>query len=170
MARAGRRVSGERVAIALGSNLGDRAGHLAWALEALAASIDNLRASPFAETAPVDVPEPQPDYLNAVAIGRTTLAPHRLLDVLLALEAERGRIRTGWHAARTLDLDLLLYDDLTMTTDDLTLPHPRFHERAFVLVPLAELEPGLQVPGHGKAGELLAGVDASGVTSWSNAE
>jgi 2-amino-4-hydroxy-6-hydroxymethyldihydropteridine diphosphokinase len=150
MARAGRRVSGERVAIALGSNLGDRAAHLSWALAALAGSIDGLRASPFTETAPVDVPEPQPDYLNAVAIGRTTLAPHRLLDVLLALEAERGRIRTGWHAARTLDLDLVLYGEAIVHDARLDLPHPRFLERPFVLGPLARLAPDWREPHSGR--------------------
>ena len=165
MARAGRRVSGERVALALCSNLGDRAGHLAWALEALAASIDDLRASPFAETAPVDVAEPQPDYLNAVAIGRTTLAPHRLLDVLLALEAERGRIRTGWHAARTLDLDLVLYGEAIVHDARLDVPHPRFLERPFVLGPLARLAPHWREP---RSGQTLAALwKSKGPAGWS---
>jgi 2-amino-4-hydroxy-6-hydroxymethyldihydropteridine diphosphokinase len=150
---AARRVAGERVAIALGSNLGDRAAHLGWALEALAAAIDDLRASPFAETAPVDVPGPQPDYLNAVAIGRTTLAPHDLLDLLLALEAERGRIRTGWHAARTLDLDLVLYGEAIIHDTRLDVPHPHFLDRPFVLGPLARLAPHWREP---RSGQTLA--------------
>jgi 2-amino-4-hydroxy-6-hydroxymethyldihydropteridine diphosphokinase len=144
--RAARRAAGERVAIALGSNLGDRAAPL----EALTASIDGLRASPFVETAPVDVPGPQPDYLNAVAIGRTTLAPHEVLDLLLALEAERGRIRTGWHAARTLDLDLVLYGEAIIHDARLDVPHPRFLERPFVLGPLARLAPHWREPHSGQ--------------------
>ena len=149
MSRAARRVAGERVAIALGSNVGNRAAQLGWALEALAGSIDGLRASPFAVTAPVEVREPQPDYLNAVAIGRTTLAPHDLLDVLLALEAERGRIRTGWHAARTLDLDLVLYGEAIIHDARLDVPHPRLLERPFVLGPLAHLAPDWREPHSG---------------------
>jgi 2-amino-4-hydroxy-6-hydroxymethyldihydropteridine diphosphokinase len=148
--RAPRRASGERVAIALGSNLGDRAAHLRWALEALAASIDGLRASPLVATAPVEVPDSQPDYLNAVAIGRTMLGPHALLDVLLALEAARGRGRHGWHAARTLDLDLVLYGDAVIHDARLDVPHPRYLDRAFVLGPLAVLAPRWRDPRSGR--------------------
>jgi 2-amino-4-hydroxy-6-hydroxymethyldihydropteridine diphosphokinase len=150
VARAPRRAAGERVAIALGSNLGDRAAHLRWALEALAATIDGLRASPLVATAPVDVPDPQPDYLNAVAIGRTTLGPHALLDVLQALEEARGRVRDGWHAARTLDLDLVLYGDAVIHDDRLDVPHPRFLHRPFVLGPLAALAPRWREPHSGR--------------------
>ncbi len=108
---AGRRTPATRVAIALGSNLGDRAAHLDWAIAALAQHLTELRTSPYEETAPVEVPDHQPDYLNAVAVGRTRLDPHALLDVLLGLEAARGRTRVGERAARTLDLDLVLYGD-----------------------------------------------------------
>ncbi len=149
MARA-RRASRERVAIALGSNLGDRDAHLHWAIAALAASIDDLRASPLLTTAPVDVPDPQPDYLNAVAIGRTALGPHALLDVLLALEAARGRVRNSWHAARTLDLDLVLYGDAVIHDAQLDVPHLRYLDRPFVLGPLAALAPRWRDPRSGR--------------------
>jgi 2-amino-4-hydroxy-6-hydroxymethyldihydropteridine diphosphokinase len=150
VARAPRRAAGERVAIALGSNLGDREAHLHWAIAALAASIDDLRASPLQTTAPVEVREPQPDYVNAVAVGRTALGPHALLDVLQAVEAARGRVRHGWHAARTLDLDLVLYGDAVIHDARLDVPHPRFLDRDFVLGPLAALAPRWRDPRSGR--------------------
>ena len=127
------------VAIALGSNLGDRRGHLHWAFERLSELLADFRASSIIETAPVDVPDSQPPYLNAAVVGRTDLAPAELMARLLALERERGRVRPGLRAARTLDLDLILYGDQSIDTPDLTVPHPRFAERAFVLDPLAEI-------------------------------
>lgn len=138
-----------RVAIALGSNLGDRHAHLSWAVGALRSRIHGLRVSPFESTPPVDVPDPQPDYLNAVAVGRTTLAPAALLAWMLALEAERGRVRTGPRSARTLDLDLILYGDEVRRDAALTLPHPRYRERDFVLRPLAALAPRWKDPERG---------------------
>ena len=125
-----------------------------------------LRSSGLYRTSPWGPVQDQPDFANAVAELDTGLLPHELLQGLQALEAEHGRTRERRWGPRTLDLDLLLYDDLTMTTDELTLPHPRLHERAFVLVPLAELEPGLAVPGHGRVRELLSRVDAAGVVPW----
>jgi 2-amino-4-hydroxy-6-hydroxymethyldihydropteridine diphosphokinase len=150
VAQARRRAAGERVALALGSNLGDRAEHLAWALEALAVSVNDLQASPVEETVAVDVPAPQPAYLNAVAVGRTTLGPHALLDLLLALELKRGRTRPGWHAPRTLDLDLVLYGDAVIHDARLDVPHPRLCERPFVLGPLARLTPRWRDPRSGR--------------------
>jgi 2-amino-4-hydroxy-6-hydroxymethyldihydropteridine diphosphokinase len=141
-----RRQAGERVAIALGSNLGDRAAHLTWALAALGSHLTKLRASPFEETAPVEVADAQPDYLNAVAVGRTTLAPHALLELLLDLEAARGRTRPGRRSARTLDLDLILYGDRQIDDRRLTVPHPRYLDRPFVLGPLARLAPRWRDP------------------------
>jgi 2-amino-4-hydroxy-6-hydroxymethyldihydropteridine diphosphokinase len=138
------------VAIALGSNLGDRAAHLSWALEALTASVRDLRVSPVEETAAVEVSAPQPAYLNAVAVGRTLLGPHALLDVLLALEIKEGRARHGWHAARTLDLDLVLYGDAVIHDARLDVPHPRFLDRPFVLGPLAGLAPRWRDPQSGR--------------------
>lgn len=108
----------------------------------------------------------QPDYANAVAELETSLQPRELLAALQGLEDAHGRVRRERWGPRTLDLDLLLYDELTMETDDLTLPHPRIAGRAFVLVPLAELAPRLRVPGAGAAAELLARVDAAGVVPW----
>ena len=129
------------VAIALGSNLGDRDGHLNWAIERLHQPLPNLRVSSFIETEPIGVPDPQPPYVNAAAVGETSLPPHELVRLLLDLEKQRGRTRTAFRAARTLDLDLILYGELTIDEPDLVVPHPRFRERAFVLQPLAEIAP-----------------------------
>lgn len=128
-----------RVAIALGSNLGDRHAHLAFAEERLRRILTDVRVSSVYETAPVGVDEPQPDYLNAVVVGLTTLGPHELLRALLAIERERGRMRTSFRASRTLDLDLILYGDETINTAELTVPHPRYLERRFVTDPLKEV-------------------------------
>lgn len=124
-----------------------------------------LRSSRLYRTPPWG-PQDQPDYANAVAVLDTGLLPHELLMALQALERAHGRVRGERWGPRTLDLDLLLYDDLTMTTADLILPHPRLHERAFVLVPLVELAPRLEVPGRERVNDLLQGVDASGIAPW----
>ena len=142
-----------RVAVALGSNLGDRAAHLAWACDGLGRIFTGLQASPFENTAPLDVPDSQPDYLNAVVIGTTVLPPRAVLDTLLRLEAERGRTRPGVRSARTLDLDLILYGNLLVDEAGLQVPHPRFRERDFVLGPLARLAPRWRDP---VTGETLA--------------
>ena len=139
-----------RVAVALGSNLGDRQAHLAWAVDSLAAVLTDLRQSPFQNTAPQGVADAQPDYLNAVIVGETTLGPRALLDTLLRLEAERGRARLGFRAARTLDLDLILYGDRVIHEPELQVPHPRFRERDFVLGPLAALAPRWRDPVGGQ--------------------
>ena len=128
-----------RVAIALGSNLGDRHAHLAFAISRLRDILADVRVSSIHETAPEGVDEPQPDYLNAVVAGTTTLAPHELLQALLAIERERGRARVSFRASRTLDLDLILYGDEVISTPELTVPHPRYLERQFVTKPLAEV-------------------------------
>ena len=128
-----------RVAIALGSNLGDRHAHLAFAVSRLRHILTDVRVSSIHETAPEGVDEPQPDYLNAVVVGSTTLGPHELLQALLAIERERGRRRDSFRASRTLDLDLILYGDEVIDTPELTVPHPRYKERQFVTKPLAEI-------------------------------
>ena len=144
-------------AIALGSNLGDRRAHLEWAVDQLRGLLTDLRMSSFIETEAVDVPEPQPPFLNGAVVGDTTLAPEVLLGELMALERERGRDRTAVRAPRTLDLDLILYGDLVVDSPALVVPHPRFRERRFVLEPLAEIAPGLRDPTTGRTvGELLA--------------
>lgn len=128
-----------RVAIALGSNLGDRQAHLAYAIERLREFLTDIRVSSIRETAPEGVDEPQPDYLNAVVSGDTTLRPLALLQRLLAIERERGRTRPSLRASRTLDLDLILYGDEVIDTAELTVPHPRYKERTFVTEPLSEV-------------------------------
>jgi 2-amino-4-hydroxy-6-hydroxymethyldihydropteridine diphosphokinase len=134
------------VAIALGSNLGERERHLDVALDRLARFLDGMLVSSRYETAPVGVPASQPDYLNAAAVGRTGLPPHALLAALQAIEAGRGRERPYANAPRTLDLDLILYDGLVISDEQLVIPHPRFRERAFVLEPLVEIAPDLVDP------------------------
>ena len=137
-------------AIALGANLGDRRAHLEWAVDRLRELLTNLRVSSLIETEPVDVPEPQPPFLNGAVVGETTLGPEALLSELLALERECGRERTGVRAPRTLDLDLILYGDLIVDSPTLVVPHPRFTERAFVLQPLAEIAADMRDPRTGK--------------------
>ncbi len=136
----------DRVAVALGSNLGDRAGHLNHAVSRLQSVIHKLRVSRYHETAPVGVTGPQPLYMNAVAVGQTRLTPRALLDALLAIERERGRMRPHPNAPRTLDLDIILFGELVSEETELTIPHPRFRERRFVLEPLIELAPELVDP------------------------
>lgn len=139
-----------RVAVALGSNVGNRRAHLQWALSRLRRLLTDVTVSPFEDTAPVGVDEPQRRYLNAVLIGRSALGPETLLRELLALEHQRGRVRTRAKAPRSLDLDLVLYGSVTLAAADLQLPHPRFRERDFVLGPLAILAPRWRDPvtGH----------------------
>lgn len=136
------------VAIALGSNLGNRAEHLDWAVSRLRGLINGVMVSSRIETAPVGVGGA--DFLNAAVAGHTDLAPRALLDALLALEAERGRVRSGSPEPRTLDLDLILYGNLVIDEPGLAVPHPRFAERAFVLTPLAEIVPGWTDPRSGR--------------------
>jgi 2-amino-4-hydroxy-6-hydroxymethyldihydropteridine diphosphokinase len=127
------------VAIALGSNLGDRAYNLRRALHALRAYVNVVCVSAFHETEPVDAPAGSPRFLNAVVVGATHLVPQDLLDALLAIERRHGRVRRGVRTSpRTIDLDLILYGATRMRSRALTLPHPRAHERPFVMEPLGE--------------------------------
>jgi len=147
----------DRVAVALGSNLGDRFAHLDYAVARLQTVLRHLRISQYRETAPVGVSGPQPLYLNAAAVGVTDLDARAVLDALLAIERERGRERPGPNAPRTLDLDLILVGDLVIDTPGLVVPHPRFRERRFVLEPLAEVAPDLRDPVTGRRiDDLLA--------------
>jgi 2-amino-4-hydroxy-6-hydroxymethyldihydropteridine diphosphokinase len=144
-----------RVAVALGSNLGDREGHLRSAIAALESSIRHLRVSTFHDTAPVGV-GPQPTFLNAAAVGETSLPAKTLLDTLLAIEKDLGRERPFPGAPRTLDLDLILYDDAVIDEGPtLIVPHPRFRERRFVLEPLSEIAPDWRDPVTGRTVEEL---------------
>lgn len=146
------------VALALGSNLGDRMAALSGALAALEAHVAVDAVSSVYESAAVGGPDGQPDFLNAVAIGGTELEPGRLLDAVLDIEGRAGRRRTVPKAPRVLDVDIVLYGGLTLTRPDhaaerrggLCIPHPRWKERSFVLAPLAEVAPDWTDPVTGR--------------------
>ncbi|HWN22361.1 MAG TPA: 2-amino-4-hydroxy-6-hydroxymethyldihydropteridine diphosphokinase [Gaiellaceae bacterium] len=147
--------------VGLGANLGDREGALRRALDALDAEVGIVVAavSTLRETDPVGYLD-QPRFLNAAARLETELGPRELLETLLCVERELGRDRSGPRfGPRTIDLDLLLYGELELDEEGLTVPHPRLHERRFVLEPLDELAPGLLVPGRGRVSDLLAKLD-----------
>jgi 2-amino-4-hydroxy-6-hydroxymethyldihydropteridine diphosphokinase len=148
-----------RAFVALGSNLGDREATIRDALAALESQpgVTVAAVSTLIDTAPVGVVD-QPRFLNGVAALDTDLSARDLLDLLLDVEHRFGRTREGVPAQgpRTLDLDLVLYDDAEIDEPGLTVPHPRLHEREFVLGPLAEVAPGLEVPGKGKVETLRA--------------
>ena len=144
--------------IGLGSNLGDRVAELDRAFDEIARlpATTLVARSAYYESAPLDATGD--DYVNAVAQVRTTLAPLDLLHALQAIEQAHGRDRPFPRAPRTLDLDLLLHGTRMLRTPELELPHPRLAERAFVLAPLAEIAPGLDVPGRGRVEVLLTDV------------
>lgn len=148
-----------RAFIAFGANLGDPVASFEHACAALAAlpGTNVERRSSLYRSAPVGV-EGQPDYVNGVIELRTHIAAPALLAHLLDIEHEAGRRRDGHCAPRTLDLDLLLYDDQVIRAPGLEVPHPRMHQRAFVLLPLAEIAPDARIPGHGPVAALLPGV------------
>ena len=150
--------------IALGSNLDDPAAQVEGGIEELAMLPDTRlgAVSSLYRTAPVGYAD-QPDFINAVAMIETELSPRALLDALLAIERRYARVRGVRNGPRTLDLDIVMYGDAAHSEDALTIPHPRMHERAFVLVPLAEIAPDAVVPGLGKVSDLAARVDASGI-------
>ncbi len=151
--------------IALGANLGDPAATVQSALRELGHMpvTRMLQHSRLYRSRPVG-PAGQPDYVNAVAQVETTLPPHELLDALFAIEALHGRVRDGqrW-GPRTLDLDLLIYADLQLHDARLTLPHPEMTNRNFVLAPLVEIAPDLEIPGHGPARQALQRVGSGGL-------
>jgi 2-amino-4-hydroxy-6-hydroxymethyldihydropteridine diphosphokinase len=144
-----------RAYIALGSNLEDPARQVSCALREIdaLAGVRLIRASSLYRTAPVGY-DNQPDFINAVAEIETSAEPLQLLHTLLDLETSHGRERPFPNAPRVLDLDLLIYDALIMNTPELNLPHPRMHERGFVLLPLSEIAPALEIPGQGIIYEL----------------
>lgn len=158
--------------IGLGANLGNRMAMLQVAIQRLQTLGRIERVSSLYETEPVGYLE-QPPFLNAVVALDTALAPAELLDALLGIERDLGRMRTFPNAPRTLDLDLLMVDNVNLDTPEVTLPHPRLHERAFVLVPLAEIAPELVHSGAGKTmSELLqtlpdqCGVEVFAAAGW----
>jgi 2-amino-4-hydroxy-6-hydroxymethyldihydropteridine diphosphokinase len=148
--------------IALGSNLADPAGQVRSALSELARlpNTSLVRASSLYRNPPAGGMD-QPEYVNAVAQVETRMGPHELLDGLLGIERAHGRVREYPNAPRTLDLDIALYGDRVVDEPGLVVPHPRMLQRAFVLVPLAEIAPDARVPGHGRVADLAASLDAS---------
>ena len=152
------------VVLALGSNLGDRHAILTEAVDAIK-RIDGVRVeqvSPVYETAPVGGP-PQPDYLNAVLLARTTLPSLDLLDRLHEVEAEFDRVRMVRWGPRTLDIDIITVEGERSDDPELTLPHPRAHERAFVLAPWRDIDQGAVLPGYGPVADLLKSADSAGL-------
>ena len=158
-----------RCAIALGSNLGNSLDILENSLIALAniPGIEIKKTSSWYQTKPVGNITPQPDYLNGCAVLEVAPSPTELLTILQATEIQFGRVRTERWSARTLDLDILLYEDVIIDLPDLKIPHPRMHDRAFVLVPLAEIASDWIEPISGLAiAKLLESVDISGVKAY----
>jgi 2-amino-4-hydroxy-6-hydroxymethyldihydropteridine diphosphokinase len=154
------------VYLALGSNLGDRPAALQAAITALPPKVQVLAESPVYETPPWGVPD-QPSFLNMVIEGKTSLSPRKLLAHVKAIELQLGRVPSIRFGPRKIDIDILFYDDRIIETPELIVPHPRLQERAFVLVPLADLAPGLVHPLLGcQVRELLAEVDAKGVKRY----
>ena len=153
-----------RAVLALGSNLDDRLGTLQGCVQAIGGlpDTDVLAISPVYETVPVGGPA-QPDYLNAVLIVQTGLRPRELLEAAHRIEADFGRVRAGRFGPRTLDIDIISYADEVSTDPVLTLPHPRAHERAFVLAPWHDIDARAELPGRGAVSQLLAGLGRDGM-------
>ncbi|TNY35277.1 2-amino-4-hydroxy-6-hydroxymethyldihydropteridine diphosphokinase [Thermomonospora catenispora] len=161
-ATGGHMVVQQRVVLSLGSNLGDRLENLQEAIDALfdAPGLTFVALSPVYETAPYggpdgDIPE-QDDFLNVIVVADTRLAPRTLLERVLNIENSMQRVREVRWGPRTLDIDIVMFGNVTVNEPDLVLPHPRAHERAFVLVPWADLEPDVLLPGHGRVADLAA--------------
>ncbi|MFG1946084.1 2-amino-4-hydroxy-6-hydroxymethyldihydropteridine diphosphokinase [Nonomuraea sp. NPDC048826] len=154
-----------KTVLALGSNLGRRFQTLQGAVDALfdAPGLEFVAASPVYETDPVGGPEGQRPYLNAVVVAETTLEPHTLLERAQSTENAFGRVRDVRWGPRTLDIDLIVVGEEVCADEDLTLPHPLAHDRAFVLLPWVRADPEAELPGKGRVAELLAGLDQRGV-------
>ncbi len=155
-----------KVVFSLGSNLGDRLANLQGAVDAIRDTPDVIvvDVSSVYETAPLESPDGSPDFLNLVIVAETTLTPRTLLERGQAIEDAFGRERSEDNAPRTLDVDLVMVGNTETEQPGLTLPHPRAHERTFVLAPWAEIDPAAELPGHGPIGPLLDQVGAAGVT------
>lgn len=160
--------------VALGSNLDDPVRQVHRSLEALADLTDTalVKASALYQTAPVGIVD-QPPFVNAVAEISTRLTPHALLAALHAIEVRQGRVRqpdAPRNGPRTLDLDILLFESVCIDDSQLTIPHPRMHERAFVMVPLAQIAPEVVIPGQGVVKQVLATLDCVGVNRLASGE
>jgi 2-amino-4-hydroxy-6-hydroxymethyldihydropteridine diphosphokinase len=154
------------ISLALGTNLGDRFANLLAAFAALPPAVHVLVQSPVYETPPWGLAN-QPSFLNMVLKGETDLDPPALLAYLKNMETKLGRQPAVRWGPRLIDMDILFYDELILTTPELTIPHPHLHERAFVLVPLADLDPDFIHPVLGKSiSSLLAGMDSTGVKRY----
>ena len=159
------------VVLALGSNLGDRVTNLQSALDVLIESqvLSHVVASSIYETEPVGGPE-QGQYLNAVIRGNTPLTPTALLQEAHRIEDQLGRVRTVHWGPRTLDIDILAYGNLELNSADLVIPHPRAHERAFVLLPWSEIDSHYEISTHGTVEKCLSAVSLDGVVPVVGAE
>ena len=158
--------------LSLGSNEGDRLANLQGAINAFADTpeVHLVAISSVYETQPVNAPDGSPNFLNAVLLADSTLSVSVLLDRAMAVEDAYGRERNEPNGARTLDVDLIVVGDRISDTEELKLPHPRAHARAFVLVPWLEVDAHAQLPGRGKVADLLVDVDASGVVRRTDLE
>jgi 2-amino-4-hydroxy-6-hydroxymethyldihydropteridine diphosphokinase len=161
---------GPTVVLALGSNLGDRLANLQGGVDALCArpGLSGACVSPVYETAPVGGPA-QPEYLNAVLVAATTLSARAVLERCQEAERALGRVRAERWGPRSLDVDVIAYGTEVSDDPELTLPHPRAHERAFVLAPWHDVDPDAVIPGHGRVADLLAAVGSSGVRQYPGA-
>ncbi|MGW7279131.1 2-amino-4-hydroxy-6-hydroxymethyldihydropteridine diphosphokinase [Streptomyces sp. NPDC054844] len=163
----------KRAVIALGANLGNRLETLQGAIDALedTPGVRVKGVSPVYETEPWGVdPDSQPSYFNAVVILKTTLPPSSLLERAHAVEEAFHRVRDERWGPRTLDVDIVAYAEVVSDDPHLTLPHPRAHERAFVLAPWHDVDPGAQLPGHGPVADLLASVTRDGIAPRADLE
>lgn len=147
-----------KAVISLGANLGDPRKQVSMAIDAIRDILRVNKVSSLHETKPFAVPDSQPDYINAVLLGESDHKPLDLMKSLLGVEQALGRIRSFQNAARVIDIDLIDYGGLFMESDQLTLPHPRAHERSFVLAPWLEIEPDAVLPGFGHVSELVKGM------------
>ena len=164
------RDAGVEIVLGLGTNLGDRLSNLRRGLALLATDVLIERVSSLFETTPWGVAD-QPDFLNAVVLGSTRSEPHELLGRVKAIEVEAGRTPDERWGPRLLDIDILYYDDLLLDDPDLQIPHPRIGERAFVLVPLAEVGPNRRDARTGRTVvEMLASIDRSGMRYAASAD
>ena len=155
--------------LALGSNLGDRAANLQRALDSLidSGALTGVVASSIYETDPIGGPEQGP-YLNAVVRGLTKLDPADLLAHAHRIEDQLGRVRTVHWGPRTVDIDVVAYGQEVLATDDLTIPHPRAHERTFVLMPWNEIDSDAEIPGRGSVSTCLAALPLEGIEAYAH--